>query len=65
MAEHVSIFILVVALTLAFAVVYFMPTIIAVQRGHKNALAIGVLNLLLGGTGLGWVVALVWSLTNP
>lgn len=42
---------------------YFIPTEIAVLRGHPNGLAIFVLNLLLGGTGVGWIVALVWSLT--
>ena len=43
--------------------VYFLPSIIALARGHQNALAIFVLNLLLGWTFLGWVAALVWSLT--
>ncbi|MES2095812.1 MAG: superinfection immunity protein [Pseudomonadota bacterium] len=41
-----------------------MPAIIAVRRGHPQRLAIGVLNGLGGWTGLGWVAALVWSLTN-
>lgn len=40
---------------------YFLPTIIAVLRKHKNALGIGLLNLFLGWTMLGWVGALVWS----
>jgi Superinfection immunity protein len=43
--------------------VYFLPSIIAIVRGHKNALAIFVLDLFLGWTFLGWVGALVWSLT--
>jgi hypothetical protein len=43
---------------------YFIPTIIAVGREHKNCLAIFVLNLLLGWTFIGWVIALVWSFTN-
>lgn len=43
---------------------YFVPSFIAFKRGHPNRNAIFVLNLLLGGTGLGWVGALVWSLTN-
>ena len=44
--------------------VYFLPTVVAMMRNHHNAGAILVLNLLLGWTLLGWVAALVWSLTN-
>ncbi len=40
---------------------YFLPTLIAFIRQHKNKLAIFLLNLLLGWTVLGWVVSLVWS----
>ncbi len=43
--------------------VYFLPSIVATNRGHHNTEAITVLNLLLGWTFLGWVVALVWALT--
>ncbi len=42
-------------------VFYFLPTLIAFLRLHKNKLAIFLLNLLLGWTVLGWVVSLVWS----
>ena len=44
-------------------VFYFIPTIIAMMRNHPNAVAIMVVNLLLGWLCLGWIVALVWSLT--
>lgn len=44
---------------------YAMPTIVARSRGHHNATAIGVLNLALGWTGLGWIAALVWACTSP
>ena len=40
---------------------YFMPTLIAFLRQHKNKLAIFLLNLLLGWSVLGWVASLVWS----
>ena len=49
---------LLVVLIFAF---YFLPTLIAFLRQHKNSLAIFLLNLLLGWTVLGWVVSLVWS----
>lgn len=44
---------------------YMAPFLIAGMRGHRQTMAIGALNLLLGWTFLGWVVALVWSLTHP
>lgn len=48
---------------MALAVAYLLPCVFAMLRKHRNDLAIGVLNLLLGWTMLGWFVALVWSLT--
>lgn len=45
-------------------VVYFLPAIIGFNAKKKNAGAILVLNLFLGWTLVGWVVALVWSLTK-
>ncbi len=44
--------------------VYFLPTIIAVVRKKRNALAIFLLNLFLGWTFIGWVVAIVWAATK-
>lgn len=43
--------------------VYFFPLIMAILKKKKNSDAIGVLNLLLGWTFIGWVVALVWACT--
>lgn len=43
--------------------IYFAPAITACLREHQNALAVFVLNLFLGWTLLGWVLALVWSCT--
>ena len=42
----------------------FIPTIVAVARHHRNALAIFLLNLLLGWTLIGWVIALIWAVTR-
>jgi hypothetical protein len=55
--------VLFIAFFLAAAVVYFLPTGIALLRSHPNAAPIMLVNLLLGCTCLGWVVALVWSFT--
>ncbi len=46
-----------------FLLFYFLPSIVAICRGHHNAAAIAVLNLLLGWTCIGWIVALVWAFT--
>lgn len=44
-------------------ILYILPWNIASSRGHRNSGAIAALNILLGWTGIGWVLALVWSLT--
>lgn len=54
---HYFIYILFVCGLLVF---YFLPSIIGIHK--KNAIALFVFNLFLGWTGLGWVIALVWSL---
>jgi hypothetical protein len=40
---------------------YFLPSIVARAREHRQMIAIAVLNAFLGWTVLGWVVALVWA----
>ena len=46
-------------------VIYFTPAIIASVRRHPNTTAVFVVDLLLGWTIVGWIVALIWSFTNP
>ena len=43
---------------------YFLPSLIALEQRKRNGTAIFVLNLFLGWTLIGWVVALVWSVTK-
>lgn len=43
--------------------IYFIPTLVAFSRSHHNSMAINMLNLFLGWTFLGWVIALVWAFT--
>lgn len=43
----------------------FLPTIIAFSKGHVNKWAIFLLNLFLGFTIIGWVVALIWAIKKP
>jgi hypothetical protein len=44
--------------------VYFAPALIAYENKKRNSGAIFAMNLLLGWTFLGWVIALVWALTK-
>ena len=53
----------VTGMTAVFIALYFLPGFVAAMRGHHNVAAIVVLNLFLGWTLLGWVVALVWAMT--
>jgi T4 superinfection immunity protein len=46
------------------SLIYFMPTVIALARGHLSALAIFLLNLIFGWTLIGWLIALIWSCTG-
>lgn len=44
---------------------WLLPGIIASIRKHHNRAAIWIVTLLCGWTFVGWVIALVWSVTNP
>lgn len=57
---------MLIALVVAGAaaiMIYFIPTMVANSRYHRNAGAIMMVNLLLGWTFIGWVIALVWAMT--
>jgi Superinfection immunity protein/Short C-terminal domain len=41
---------------------YFFPSIVGYK--HRNADSICILNLFLGWTFIGWVVALIWAFSN-
>jgi hypothetical protein len=42
---------------------YLLPTIIVLARRKKNVLGPILVNVLLGWTFIGWIVALIWALT--
>ena len=44
--------------------IYFLPFSVAIIRNHNDWLAITVLDLLLGWTVVGWLVALIWACTG-
>ncbi len=51
-------------LTLSLAL-YFVPALLASSRNHPRSQAIWVVNVLVGWTVVGWVVCLVWALSEP
>ncbi|WP_081180258.1 superinfection immunity protein [Colwellia sp. PAMC 21821] len=45
---------------LLIPILYFLPSIVAYDKKHPQANAIVIVNLFLGWTFLGWVVAFIW-----
>ena len=45
-------------------ILYFVPSLVALVRVRHNLLAIIALNIFLGWTLVGWVLALVWALSS-
>lgn len=45
-------------------VIYFIPSVIANNRKHRQFTAIFILNLFFGWTLIGWVGALIWAVLN-
>jgi hypothetical protein len=43
---------------------YFLPSIIALARNKRDLPSIFLLNLFLGWSVIGWIVALVWAAKN-
>ena len=53
-----------IGLAILFLLVLFLlPGLVASKRRHHNSKAIWGLLLLFGWTGLGWSIAMIWSLT--
>jgi len=44
--------------------IYFLPFGIGMLRNKRNKAAIFFLNLLLGWTFIGWVIAFVWAISH-
>ena len=53
-----------ILLILILLAIYFLPTFVAAVRSKRNTAAILVLNLFLGWTIIGWIIALIWSLMH-
>lgn len=56
--------VLAVLIILSALLWYFSPSIVASRRKHPSQMGIAALNLFLGWTGLGWLIAMIWALSN-
>jgi hypothetical protein len=45
-------------------VLFFLPTIIAFRRDHRNRWVIFLINFVFGATVLGWIGALIWAMNK-
>ena len=54
-----------VTISAASLALWLLPVFVAIRRHSPNVTAILWLDLLLGWTFVGWVVALVWALKPP
>lgn len=61
--ENLLTFVLVLGGFLTLLGVYFLPTLLAYRKDHPQRGWILVCNLFGGGTGVGWIVCLIWVLT--
>ena len=52
-----------IIMILIFAIIYFIPSIIGWNTKHLGG--IFVINLFLGWTILGWIIALAWAASAP
>jgi hypothetical protein len=57
---HEGIFVLVVIVVIGI-VIYLIPTFLALSRRKHQLLAICLLNIFAGWTGIGWLAALIWA----
>ncbi len=51
----------IIILIVGVVIVYFLPTIVALTTKNINVSSILIVNLFLGWTLVGWVVALAWA----
>lgn len=52
-----------VPMLIGMTALYLLPFLISVVRGHHNKASIFFLNLFLGWTFIGWIAALIWSVS--
>ena len=52
------------ALIIGGLIIYFLPFYIALIRSHYRKTLIFFLNLIVGWSGIGWVIVLIYSLIS-
>ena len=53
-----------VVLIVLIGIVYFFPTVAAISNKKSNTTSIFIVNLFLGWSLIGWVVALAWAFSK-
>jgi Superinfection immunity protein len=61
-ADIMDILAIIIVVTL-FLALYFLPFIIARRKNHPNKIAIFICNLVFAGTGLGWLICMIWAIS--
>lgn len=56
---------LTVVLVVLGVLIYFIPGMTASYRKHPQEKPIIIINLFLGWTFLGWIIALAWAMSGP
>lgn len=49
---------------IALVGIYILPTVLAFHRDHHNRTSLMIINLLLGWSGIFWVLSLAWVFWN-
>lgn len=65
MQRHSTAHIVIAWIVTVITLGWMLPWAIAATRHHKDTLAIALISLFLTPTIIGWIIALVWSLSNP
>jgi len=56
-----------ILLLITLAIIFFItfiPSFIAYSNQHPNRLAILILNIIFGWTGIIWIILLIWALSG-
>jgi len=53
--------ILLILFFIVAVLLYFLPSMVAKRRNHRSRGSILIVNIFLGWTFIGWVVALAWA----
>lgn len=64
MAEILALIGIILFYAACFALIIFLaflPTFVAWRSKHEDILWIFVMNFVLGGTAIGWILALIWA----